>query len=178
MVPGRVRASFAFSAGVAAWPPQTRATPTRSAFFFSSRAGVASLQPLVMIILRSRSGSAGTRLPDIYFLDQGFRTVTPTEHCNPHCASMADEACGRAVRVGLQHPPHAASTSLTLFSLLLCPGISSSSRCDFGYRPRLSTWDPSAGSVNARVPTGLRERVRSSRSHLSGRGPCFCSGHL
>lgn len=24
--------SFAFSAGVAAWPPQTEATPTRSAF--------------------------------------------------------------------------------------------------------------------------------------------------
>lgn len=66
--------------------------PPRDPLFYSSRAVVASLQPLVMIILRSRSGSAGTRLPDIYFLGQEFRTVTPTEHCNPHCASMADGA--------------------------------------------------------------------------------------
>lgn len=78
----------------------------------------------------------------------------------PHRVSMAEEACGRAVRAGVHHPSHAASTSL-MFSLLLCPGVSSSIRCDFGYRPRLSSWDPQRGM---RMPGCPRDSVRDQRA--------------
>lgn len=107
--------------------------PPRDPLFYSSRAGA----PLVMIFLETQSSK-----------DQAARCVlhkpriahcgAHREHCNPHHVSMAEEAGGRAVRVGLQQASHAASTSLMLFSLLLYTGISSSIRRDFGYRPRLS----------------------------------------
>lgn len=87
---------FAFSAGVAAWPPQTRATPTRSAFFIA-QGQVAPLQPLVMIILRGRPSKdkAGRYLllgPRIPHCDANGDIATPIvsswlmKHAGGRCA--------------------------------------------------------------------------------------------
>lgn len=88
---------------------------------------------------------------------------------------MAEEAGGRAVRVGVQQASHAASTSFFMFSLLLM------SR-DFLKHPARARMSPAAVDLErtpfsreskclgTRVPTGPREGSRSSTSDVFGAG--------
>jgi hypothetical protein len=97
----------------------------------------------VVIILETRSSkdqAARYLLPKLRIAHCGANR----EHCNPHRVfSMAEEAGGRAVRVGVQEASHAASTSFLMFSLLLSPGISSK------YPARLRI---SPAAVDLRIP--------------------------